>query len=339
MQSQKRVNQLGGQFVNGRALPTHVRQRIVEMASAGIRSCVISRELRVSHGCVSKILGRFQKTGSIKPGAAGGSKKKINITPEIELQILNLRKTGSSAWEIREAMLQSKIIQSQTAPTVDGIRRVLVAHGVGEPNDRPDQSDDEGKMPEVTLIKRKQRRQRTTFSANQIDELEKIFDTTHYPDIYVRENIATQIGMTEGRIQIWFSNRRARYRKQENASKSPLMAPTPMPPQPTQFTNYQESVKFEPSYPAYPYNYQFQYQNMFPDQNTAYAFYQPPQPTQYQNSVNGFPSPGNSSSGSESGDVSAFAGNLPFLPEPEQYLPTDFSNQYCEQTNFPLYQN
>ena len=65
----RKLNQLGGVFVNGRPLPLEVRQQIVNMAAMGIRSCVISRQLKVSHGCISKILGRYQETGSIKPGA------------------------------------------------------------------------------------------------------------------------------------------------------------------------------------------------------------------------------------------------------------------------------
>ena len=65
------VNQLGGNFANGKPLPFHVRLRILELALCGYRPCDISRELLVSHGCVSKILARFAETGSILPGAIG----------------------------------------------------------------------------------------------------------------------------------------------------------------------------------------------------------------------------------------------------------------------------
>jgi len=75
------VNQLGGVFVNGRPLPDCVRQRIVQLAMVGVRPCDISRQLLVSHGCVSKILTRFYETGSIRPGSIGGSKTKVRDRP------------------------------------------------------------------------------------------------------------------------------------------------------------------------------------------------------------------------------------------------------------------
>lgn len=65
------VNQLGGVFSNGKPLPFHIRLKILELALCGYRPCDISRQLLVSHGCVSKILARFAETGSILPGAIG----------------------------------------------------------------------------------------------------------------------------------------------------------------------------------------------------------------------------------------------------------------------------
>ncbi|XP_031327390.1 paired box protein Pax-5 isoform X2 [Photinus pyralis] len=106
------VNQLGGVFVNGRPLPDCVRRRIVELALLGVRPCDISRQLLVSHGCVSKILTRFYETGSIRPGSIGGSKTKQE-------------NPGMFAWEIREQLVAQRVCEPHSIPSVSSVNRIL----------------------------------------------------------------------------------------------------------------------------------------------------------------------------------------------------------------------
>ncbi|NWU97954.1 GSC2 protein, partial [Upupa epops] len=72
-------------------------------------------------------------------------------------------------------------------------------------------------------IQRRTRRHRTIFTEEQLQALETLFHQNQYPDVITREHLANRIHLKEERVEVWFKNRRAKWRHQKRASASALI--------------------------------------------------------------------------------------------------------------------
>lgn len=80
----------------------------------------------VSHGTISKILGRFYDSGTVRPGSIGGSKPKV-ATPAVVSKIVQYKQQNPTifAWEIRDRLVEESVCDRENVPSVSSINRIL----------------------------------------------------------------------------------------------------------------------------------------------------------------------------------------------------------------------
>uniref|UniRef100_G3WQY1 Paired box 4 n=1 Tax=Sarcophilus harrisii TaxID=9305 RepID=G3WQY1_SARHA len=186
-----------------------------------------SHPTQVSNGCVSKILGRYYRTGTLEPKGTGGSKPRL-ATPAVVARIAQLKGECPAifAWEIRHQLCAEGLCTKDRTPSVSSINRILralqedkrlpwtqltipdfPAPGLYFPHSGSEASQVAKPGP--------RQRNRTVFSPFQAAALEKEFQRVQYPDPATRGKLAAATSLPEATVKVWFSNRRAKWRREE----------------------------------------------------------------------------------------------------------------------------